>query len=327
MDRTVTVLGAGAWGTAIAGLLARNGYKVVLWCFEEKVASDIATLRVNTMYLPDVHLDESIEITTDIAYAIGQSRWIFEAIPTTYLRSTLGRIKGLCTADHVWVVLSKGIEQETFKLPTQIIDDILGQQVLKVVLAGPSFANEVVASMLTATIVACDDSEIARQCSLMLSNQTFITHTSDDVLGTQIGGAFKNVIALASGIAQGIGWGENARAYLLTKGLEEMATLAEFYRGKRASVYGLSGLGDMLLTCAGSASKNLRAGRVLGSGATLAQLRATGMTLPEGINTVQSLHQLAQRQNLDSSIVRGVYAFIFHEERSTFLQVLWHQAK
>lgn len=325
MDRTVTVLGSGAWGTAIAHLLAHNGYKVVLWCFEEKVASDITTLHVNTMYLPDIELKHSIEVTTDIAYAIGHSRWIFEAIPTAYLRSILQRSKPLLTNDHVWVVLSKGIEQETFKLPTQIIDDVVGTQSPKVVLAGPSFAGEVVTYKPTAVTLASTDLAVAQQCSLMLSHPTFTTHQTADILGAQVGGAFKNVIALAAGIAQGLGWGDNARAYLLTQGLDEMAALAEFYKGNRLTVYGLSGLGDMLLTCTGSVSKNLRVGHMLGSGTTLAQLKATGMTLPEGINSVQSLHQLTQRHSLDSKIVRAVYAFIFHEERDTFLQALWHQ--
>ncbi|MFA6527326.1 MAG: NAD(P)H-dependent glycerol-3-phosphate dehydrogenase [Candidatus Babeliales bacterium] len=327
MDRTVTVLGAGAWGTAVAQLLAHNGFKVVLWCFEEKVASDIKTLGINTMYLPDVLLNPAIEVTTDIAYATGHSRWIFEAIPTTYLRSVLERIKALLTSDHVWVVLSKGIEQETFKLPTQIIDEIVGHDSHKVVLAGPSFASEVIAYKPTAVTLASSDSGVMQQCSLLLAHPTFATHLTDDILGAQVGGAFKNVIALAAGIAQGLGWGDNARAYLLTQGLAEMADLTEFYEGNRATVYGLSGLGDMLLTCTGSVSKNLRAGHMLGSGTTLVQLRAIGMTLPEGINTVQSLHQLAARHELESKIVRAVYGFIFHGQRDTFLQALWHQAK
>lgn len=325
MDRTVTVLGAGAWGTAIAVHMANNGYRVVLWCFEETVARDIASTRINSTYFPDVRLDEAIEVTTDIAYAIGHSTWIFEAIPTAFLRATLERIRPLLAAQHVWVVLSKGIEQGTFKLPTQIVDDVLGQQTRKVVFAGPNFAKEIARKALTATSIAGSDHATANQCSLMLASPTFEPWLVDDLIGVQVGGAYKNVLALACGIAQGLGWGENARAYVLTQGLREMATLAEFYGGKRETVYGLSGLGDMLLTCTGTISKNLNAGRLLGSGMTHACLKTTGMILPEGFNTVQSLHQLVARHELDCPIARGVYAFIFQEERSTFLQELWHR--
>lgn len=324
MDRTITVLGAGAWGTAIAQLLAYNGYRVILWCFEEKVAQDIATLHVNTAYLPEVELHGAIEVTTDIAYAIGQSRWVFEAIPTMHLRSVLEHSKHFISHDHVWVILSKGVEQGSFKLPATILEDVFGISVPYVVLAGPSFASEVVAHKLTAVSLASNNYACALQCAQLLNHETFTTHLSDDVIGVQVGGAFKNVIALATGIAQGRGWGENARAYLLTLGLEEMGRLSVIYGGKAATTYGLSGLGDMLLTCTGSLSKNLRIGKMLGSGETLSQLKATGMVLPEGINTVQSLHQCARINGFQSRIVTAVYAFIFDGDRDSFEQVLWH---
>jgi glycerol-3-phosphate dehydrogenase (NAD(P)+) len=325
MKKTVTILGAGAWGTSLATLFAHNGFNVVMWCYEESVAAEITTAHTNTTYFAGFKLLPTITATNDIAYALAQSDWIIEVIPVAFMRSVLERVKHLVTPKQVWIIASKGIEQNTMKLPSQILDDIYGPTVNKVVLAGPNFAQELAACVPTATVLASSDEMIARKLGIMLAGDYFKPYVNSDVIGVQVGGAFKNVLALAVGIAKGLNMQENTIAYLLTRGLHEMGVITNFYKGKHETVYGLSGLGDMILTCTGTLSKNLNVGRLLGQGTTLEQIKAAGGTLPEGLNTVQSVHQLMQRHNLDLPLCRNTYEFIFGQRSQPFLKDLWSQ--
>ncbi len=311
MTTKITVLGAGAWGTAIATLLAHNKHDVTLWCFEPEVARDINLVHINKKFLPDVQLPETIQATNNMQEALEGATWIFEAIPVLYMRSVFQQAKMSVPSDTRWVLLSKGLEQDTLMLPTQIFDDVFGKHVSKAVVGGPNFARDLVAKALTATTIASSDNKLAHGLEKILSNNYFITTISDDMIGVQVGGAIKNVLALAVGIARGNGWKENTIAYLLTQGLAEIATLSEHMGGKRETVYGLSGLGDMILTCTGTLSKNLRVGTMIGQGKTMDEIKDLVPVLPEGINTTASLYALMVRDNIQLPVCQRTYACIF----------------
>jgi len=305
----VTVLGAGAWGTSFATLLAHNGFNVKLWCFEQNVAHDIQKHRINHTYLPNIKLSSNIHVTSDLEDALRDSSWVFEAVPVTFLRKTLMQAKFFTRPEQQWVVLSKGIEQDSFLLPSQIIQDVFGFNTCAVI-AGPNFAKELAVGAYTATTVASNNNQIAQELSDMLANEFFKPYISDDMIGAQVGGAIKNVFALAIGMSKGSGLHENTIAFILTQALQEIAQLIEFFGGKKETVYGLSGLGDMLLTCTSPISKNFQAGMLLGKGSKLADIEKI-MTLPEGINTTQSLFQIIQKNNLNLPLCRGIYEVIF----------------
>ncbi len=306
----IAVLGAGNWGTAIASLLAENGHQISLWCHENEVAHDINRNHRNTAYCSEFLLSTSITATTSLKEAVQDATWIFEAVPVKFLRTIVQQAKHHAATDATWVVLSKGIEVDTLMFPTQIITDVLGDEIKTVVFGGPTFAKELMQKQLSAASIASIHAHECTSLAALLNNDYFTAFVSSDPMGVQIGGAVKNVIALRIGIATGSGYKNNTTAYLLTKALEEMATLVQSLGGQSQTVYGLSGLGDMILTCTGSLSKNLKAGRLIAQGYTMAELTREFGTLPEGINTVQSIHQLINRLNLDLPLCKATYDMI-----------------
>jgi glycerol-3-phosphate dehydrogenase (NAD(P)+) len=314
----IAILGAGAWGTAVAQLLADNGSQVLLWCYEPEVAQAINDTRLNKSYLPGVLLHENIIPTTSLAQALA-CRWIFEAIPVKFLRAIITQAEPFVSEESIWVILSKGIEHDSLFFPAEIVRDVLGKQSKIAIFAGPTFARELAEKQFTATHIASSDETILQALYNLLANHYFRPFGTTDVIGVQVGGALKNVLALASGLAQGSGHKDNTIAYLLTRGLGELALVAQHLGGKMETVYGLSGLGDMILTCTGSLSKNLKAGKLLAQGSSLNDLVAVFKTLPEGINTVQSMHQLIMRDNLELPLLKAVYEIIFEQKPTTLL--------
>jgi len=313
--KKITVLGAGAWGTAFAALLADNGHEVTLWSFEEDVARNILTTSINVRYLPDVKLSSLIHPTSDLKKAVKDADWIFEAVPVKFLRNTASQLKNYAPQQVTWVILSKGIEHGTLQLPSQILDDVFGRDIEKAVVGGPNFAKELARNAYTATTVASTNTRILCELIKMLENDYFIPYVSHDVMGVQLGGAVKNVIALAVGIARGSGQAENTIAYLITEGLDEIARIITHLGGTKETAYRHSGLGDLVLTCLGTLSKNVQVGQLLGQGKTLEQVSSERTTImPEGINTVQSIFQLAQRENLNLPICQGTYEIIFENQ-------------
>lgn len=313
--QTVCIIGEGAWGTAVATLLAHNGHTVNLWCHHEDVAQDIKKNRINHRYLPNVTLDNKIIPFTDLDEALCDTQWVFEAIPVKYLRSILKRAKPCFYADQIWVILSKGIEQDTLLLPSQMLDDIFDTQVKKAVFAGPSFAKDLAKKQITAVTIAADDCQAGQQLSQLLVNEYFRPYVSLDVIGAQVGGAIKNVITLAVGMLDGAGYTDNAKAFVLTRGLYEMVTVAQALGGKCETLYGLCGVGDLVLTAMGNLSRNLAVGRRLGKGESLQTILEETGYIPEGINTVQSLQQLIKKHNLDLPICNGIYQVIFQNQK------------
>ncbi len=313
MSKRITIFGAGAWGTAVAQLLASNGHQVTLWTRELATAVEINTLHTNKKYVPTALLHTQITATTDIEQALDSPDWLVEALPVAHLRAILTAIfQHSVGQDIPWLMLSKGIEQKTNLLPSALLDDVCGFSVPKVIVAGPTFAKELIVGAFTATMLASDSALLLQEAQLLLQSAYFKTYLTSDVIGVQVGGAVKNVIALAAGFAHGIGGGENMHAYLLTQGFAELAQVIEIYGGRSATSTSLAGLGDLVLTASSSISKNFRAGVLLSKGATLETLQQEIACLPEGINTVQSLHALSIQRGVTLPLCSLVYDCIFN---------------
>jgi len=309
--KTVAMIGEGAWGTAVATLLAANGYTVKLWCHDPAVAESIAKTHINTRYLPDIKLDKNIIPVTELSDALCGIEWVFEAIPVKYLRSILLRAKEFYVPQHVWVVLSKGIEIDTLLLPTQIIDDVFGMSTKKAVFAGPSYAHEVATQRITAVTIGAVDCIIGIELQKMVANKFFRPYITLDMIGVQVGAALKNVITLGVGILDGAGYNDNAKAFFITKGLHEMAKLAVLLGGRQETIYGLAGVGDLILTSMGRLSRNLAVGRMFAHGQSLESILAETGYIPEGINSVQSVCQIASKMKVDLFLCTAICQIIF----------------
>jgi glycerol-3-phosphate dehydrogenase (NAD(P)+) len=308
--KTVCVIGEGAWGTAVATVLAHNGYTVNLWCHFTAVKQTIQELRINQRYLSGIELSQRIIPLTDLKQALDGVSYVFEAIPVQYLRSVLTRCKPYMHKDQTWIVLSKGVEQTTCMFPTQIIEDNAPCSLDLAVVAGPSFAYQVAQEKLTQVVLACAQSS-AQQLQSMMNNSYFTTYISNDGIGVQAASAFKNVVALGAGILKGAGYSENAQAAYITHGLEQMAQLITAVGGNFTTAYGLAGVGDLLLTATSMHSRNTQVGVALGQGKTLETILAqTGYT-PEGVNTVQSIHQLCMQKNISLPLCQTLYSYLF----------------
>jgi glycerol-3-phosphate dehydrogenase (NAD(P)+) len=305
--KEVGILGEGAWGTAIATLLARNGIKVHLWCYDNDIAQEIRTKKINSRYLPGIKLPELITPTTDLPTLLKNNSLIFEAIPIQYMRSTLEKCKNYTSTEQKWVILSKGIENNTLFLPTQILDDVLGSVKHKAVLVGPSFAHDVATQQITAVTLATTDCDFGLAIQKILANNFFRPYLSLDVIGVQIGGALKNVVALAIGMLDGAGYTDNVKAFVLTRGLNEMMLLSQLRGGRAETIYGLSGVGDLVLTAMGERSKNREVGKRIGMGQSLQTILDQTGYIPEGVNTAVSINQLIQKFSLDFPVCKGVH--------------------
>ena len=317
---TVVVLGAGSWGTAFSTLLAENGYKVNLWCHEKEVCDAIVSTRINARYLPEITLDEKIRSTTSLEQALTDVHWVFEVVPVKFLRHVLKQASSYVKPSQTWVILSKGIEQDTLFLPSQILDDVFGYHEKKATVSGPNFAKDLTGKIPTATTVATSDCDLGRELQHVLANSYFRPYLSLDLIGVQVGGAIKNVLALFIGIAKGAGARDNTIAYLFTRGLGEMAEIADYFGGKRETIYGLSGLGDFFLTAMGMQGRNQRVGMMIGQGKSLEAIEKETEIIAEGVNTTQSLHQIIQKSNLRLPICQGAYRIVF--EGLTFHDLL-----
>jgi glycerol-3-phosphate dehydrogenase (NAD(P)+) len=305
--KKVGMLGGGAWGTAVATALAHNGYEVILWCFEQDVVTDMRSAHSNKRYLPDVKLSSLIVPTYNLSDVFQQTEIVFEAIPVAHLRSVLEQAKQYVMAQHRIVVLSKGLEHETLMLPSQVVTDVLGNEVRVAGAAGPSFAYEFAKGYLTGLSVASDNAVFRKDVHALLRSSYCCTYDCDDLIGQQCGGAFKNVLALGLGILEGAESSCNTRALVFTQGLAEIALCSTVLGGKKETLYGLSGVGDLVLTSMGKLSRNAYLGRCLGQGRTVESVTEELGLTPEGVNTVFSVHELAQCYSLDLPVLVGIY--------------------
>jgi glycerol-3-phosphate dehydrogenase (NAD(P)+) len=304
------VVGAGAWGTALADLLGRNGHAVTLWAHEPDVARDIDTLHENRRFLPGATLSRAVHATTDLPGAIAGADLVCVATPSHLVRAILRRGIAQLAPSATVCVASKGIEADTLALMSDVVaEEAPGRRV--VALSGPSFAAEVVAQQPTAIVAASDDEAASGMVQEAFSNTHFRVYTHDDIIGVELGGSLKNVMAVAAGIVEGVGLGFNSRAALITRGLAEMTRLGNALGARAATFAGLAGMGDLVLTCTGSLSRNRAIGVAVGSGATLDEALAGKETVAEGVMTTRSAHRLAAREAVEMPIVATVHRILF----------------
>ena len=320
MKQNICVMGEGAWGTAIATLLAHNGYRVALWCHDKTVVDSIKTTHNNKRYLDGVSIAEHIHPTSDMHEALADVSVVFLATPVTFLRTVLEDAKISYRPHQTWIMLSKGIEHNTFMFPTQIVDDVFSARVTSVVLSGPSFARDLANQQATGVVLAAAEPADAQRVQAIVESSYLKTWYSADVVGVQAAAALKNVIALGIGMLEGSGAANNTKALFLTCGLQEMAQLIEACGGHKTTVYGLSGVGDLVLTSFGMQSRNFMLGRRIGAGETLAAIALEGGIVPEGVNTVGSLHHVAHKYQLMLPALQAVYRVLFEQESAAAIQ-------
>ena len=304
----ITVVGAGAWGTALA-ITFCDRHRVTLWARDVNVAQMLTDKRENTRLLPGFRLPETLRIEADFAAATADAELLVLATPLAGLRPTLKR---LCELQYVrpliWVC--KGMEADTAYLPHQIVIEELGENGLYGVLSGPSFAEEVARESPTAVTLAANDSAFAQRLAAKLHSHRLRIYANDDLIGAEVGGAIKNVMAIAVGICDGLGFGHNSRAALITRGLTEIARLGVALGGRPETFMGLAGMGDLVLTCTGDLSRNRRVGLALAEGKRLPDILAELGHVAEGVNTAQEVVRLADRMGIDMPITQAVHAIL-----------------
>ena len=307
------IIGAGAWGTALADLLARNGHAAALWAREPEVVASVNAHHENTMFLAGARLHDGVVAHAELAEASANAELVLFATPSHVLRSIARDAAPVVSSDATILVATKGVERETLA----IMSDVLVQQYPSlpiVALSGPSFAAEVVARQPTAVVAASSDAGAAEMVQRALSGDDFRVYTHDDVIGVELGGALKNVIAVATGIAEGLGMGFNARAALITRGLAEMTRLGVKMGASPLTFAGLAGMGDLVLTCTGALSRNRSLGVEIARGVSLDEALATRHTVAEGVMTTHSARALAARERVEMPIVSAVYRILFEHQ-------------
>ena len=307
------VIGAGAWGTALATLLMDNGHPTVVWAYEPDVAEAINAAHENPRFLPGVQLHPELRATVDKATSITAAELIVYATPSHVLRDVASSARAWMSPNATLVVATKGIERERLALMTDVIaEEFPGHPV--VALSGPSFASEVAARQPTAIVAASTDEHAARRAQTALSSPSFRVYTHDDVIGVELAGALKNVMAVATGISDGLELGYNARAALITRGLAEIMRLGTKLGARPFTFAGLAGVGDLVLTCTGALSRNRAVGLEIGRGATLSEVLAGRETVAEGVITTESAKALAEREGVEMPIVNAVHRVLFERQ-------------
>lgn len=313
MHKTIAVIGAGSWGTALAKTLSDKGHDVRLWSWLEPHSRAIEADRENKEFLPGFKLGERLRATSSLESALEGVELVVSALPTHVLRGVLEKAVPLVPKDAPILSVSKGIETETLKMVSQIFEDVMPRERLSSVcyLGGPSFAREVAACMPTAVVIACADHDVAVRWQEALSTDRLRAYTTDDVVGIELGGALKNVIAIAAGVSDGLGFGHNSRAALITRGLAEMTRLATKLGAHPLTLSGLGGMGDLVLTCTGDLSRNRHVGLELGHGKTLDAILAGMSQVAEGVRTTQSAYELARREDVSMPITDAMYRILY----------------
>ncbi len=308
--KTLSILGSGSWGTALAQTFSKNFEKVLIWGRDKSTVEDINSKHRNVKYLPEIDLNKNIKASTDLDFVVSEGDIIIISIPTQRIREVLKNIQNKKIEKPV-ISASKGIEISTLKLVSEIIEEVLEVKRENILaLSGPSFAKEVALGLPTAVTLAGYEKE-AEHIQSVLNTSSFRLYISTDIIGVQIGGAVKNIIAIATGASDGLGLGNNARAGLITRGLYEMTKIAKIFGGKPETLYGLSGLGDLVLTATGDLSRNRTFGYLLGKGLSIEEAFQKIGQIVEGAKTVKAIHQLAEKHSIELPISQVVYRVIY----------------
>ena len=325
----ITVLGDGAWGTALACNLLKNGHDVTIWGAFPEYLDQMDRTRENSKFLPGVKLPENLTFEADISRALAGSAIIICATPTQFLRSVLKKMAGNVPADAIIVNVAKGIELDSWLRISQIMEQELGR-INYVDLSGPSHAEEVARGVPTAVTAAGENIEHAKFVQQALMNDRFRVYTSGDVIGLELGGAVKNVFAIAAGIIDGMKLGDNPKAALMARGIAEMGRLGEALGGKRATFSGLSGIGDLIVTCCSGHSRNRHVGEELGRGKKLDEiLKDMGMVVAEGVPTAKGIRVLAQKSNVQIPIIDEIYSVLYENRpaKDAIISLMTRSAK
>ena len=310
------VIGAGSWGTTLANLLAEKGFPVVLWVYEQDLCERLQRTRINDLYLPGVKLSVNLSFTSDLAQAVSDKQLLLFVTPSQVTRKVLTQALPHIAAQSLIVSASKGIENDSLMLLSQVFEQLLPSELHQQIgfLSGPSFAREVSQGMPTAVVAAAKNQQVAEQIQAIFSTDMFRVYTHDDIIGVELGGAMKNVIALAAGVADGLGFGHNTRAALITRGLAEMTRMGLQLGGSAETFAGLAGMGDLVLTCTGDLSRNRTVGIELGKGRSLEDILSGMQMVAEGVKTSLSAYQLAQKLNVEMPIVEQIYLILYQHK-------------
>ena len=313
---SIGVIGAGSWGTTLANLLAKKGYPVVLWVYEADLAERMAKTRVNDLYLEGFTLSPNLTFTSELSEAVTGRQLLLLVSPSQVMRQVLKQLQPHLDATCLLVSAAKGIENNSLQLMSEVLEEVLGAEVKSrcAFLSGPSFAKEVVAEQPTAVAVAADDLDVARRVQEVFSTDYFRVYTNQDVVGVEIGGALKNVIALAAGVGDGLGFNHNARAALITRGLVEIARLGMAKGAVESTFAGLAGMGDLVLTCTGDLSRNRSVGMELGRGRKLDEILNQMRMVAEGVKTTLSAYQLANKLGVKMPITEQMYQILYEDK-------------
>jgi glycerol-3-phosphate dehydrogenase (NAD(P)+) len=314
MPEQITIIGDGAMGMVCALLLSSNGHRVRIWGAFPADIELLRSARENPRRLPHARLPDAIELTADDTHAFADTNLVICAVPTQHLRTVWTRLKPHFPASVPVVSCAKGIETSSLLRPTQIIAEVLGPAVALCALSGPNIAAEI-ARQLPATAVAAAAAPLTQRVQTAFSNRTFRVYTNDDVIGVEIAGAVKNIIALAAGMVDGLGLGCNAKAALLTRGLVEITRLGVAMGAREETFYGLAGLGDLVTTCISLDGRNRSTGEQLGKGRTLQEVLAGTASVVEGVPTTQAVRDLARRHKIEVPITEAVHAILFENVR------------
>jgi len=307
----IMVLGGGAMGTACAAVLSENSeHEVTVWARNPAFAEQMQRDRENARLLPGIPIPDGIKITSDLAAAVKNADLLVASIPTAFLREALTLHRDVIPSDVPVVSVIKGLENDTFLRPSQIVTDVLGNERVAV-LAGPSHAEEIARRKPASLVAAATDPELAKLVQDVFSTDRFRVYTNKDIVGVELGGALKNVLAIAVGICDGMSFGDNAKAGLMTRGLVELTRFGSAFGADPQTLFGLAGIGDLITTCVSGFSRNRHVGVELGKGKSLDEILASMSAVAEGVRTTRSVHELAQKHNVDMPITREVHAVLF----------------
>jgi glycerol-3-phosphate dehydrogenase (NAD(P)+) len=309
----VAVIGAGSWGTTLANLLAEKGYDTSLWVYERDLAEMIRATGENSVYLPGIELSRGLAVSSSLSEVISNTRYLVNTVPVQFARSVLKEAVPFLTGDSVIVNASKGIENGTCLTVSSIIKELVSCNVA--VLSGPSFAKEVVIKLPTAVTVASEDYNLSLLLQEIFTTAFFRVYTHTDVLGVELGGALKNVMAIASGISDGLGLGNNARAALITRGIAEMTRLGVMVGANENTFSGLSGLGDLVLTCTSNLSRNYTVGHRLGQGESIQDILGSMNNVAEGVETSRAAYEISKKHHVEMPIVEQIFT-VLHEGKA-----------
>ncbi|MBL7155789.1 MAG: NAD(P)-dependent glycerol-3-phosphate dehydrogenase [Candidatus Omnitrophica bacterium] len=314
MKKKIAVIGDGGWGTTVAILLCNKGYDVTIWGAFPGYVALLKKERVNSKFLPDVQIPKEINLISslaDIEKMPGETIFVI-ATPSKYLRGTLGKFKGKIKSEKI-VSLTKGIEIETLKRPSSLISEVLGKKKVAA-LSGPSISFEVARNMPATVVAACEDETFAKEVQEIFATPTFRVYTSSDLVGVEFGGALKNIIAIAAGMSDGMGFGINTKAAILTRGIVEMSRLGVKMGARKETFFGLSGLGDLATTCMSEHSRNRWLGEEIGKGKKLKEILKETEMVVEGVTTTKSAYDLSKSEGVEMPITEKIYQALYNDK-------------